>query len=212
MRRTGDRGRGPIAKRSLFQRAACWAGIDGNPLRRPVDKFESGFRFVLVLVFLLCAVLLVPATGRMSTSAGLRQVRQESSWREVRAVLLRPPPPQFYGYGSMSTYWVAGQWRAPSGALRHGMIPVRAGIPAGGRVSIWVTQKGALTGRHPMTAAMVRLRTLLIEVGTVAALAIVLFMIGGFAAFMLNRRRMITWGIDWACFGPRWTTRRWPRS
>jgi hypothetical protein len=177
-----------------------------------VDKFESGLRFVLVITFVLTAVLLVPATGRMATAAGLRQVRQESTWREVSAVLLRPPPRQFYGYGSMSTYWVAGRWRAPDGAIRRGMIPVRAGIPVGGRVSVWVTRAGSLTGRHPMTAAMVRLRTGLIEVGTVAALAIALFSVGGIAAFMLNRRRMITWGIDWACFGPRWTTRRWPRS
>jgi len=177
-----------------------------------VDKFESGLRFVLVLTFVFGAAILAPAAGHLATAAGLRQVRQESSWREVSAVLLRPPPPQFYGYGSMSTYWVAGRWRAPSGAIRRDMIPVRSGIPAGGRVSVWVTRSGGLTGRHPMTAAMVRLRSALIQVGTVAVLALLLSAVAGVAAAVLNRRRMIAWGIDWACFGPRWTTRRWPRS
>ena len=177
-----------------------------------MDKFETGLRFVLVLTFVLGAVLLGPAAGRMATRTGLREVRQESTWREVSAVLLRPPPPQFYGYGSMSTYWVAGRWRAPSGVIRRGMIPVRSGIPAGGRVSVWVTRSGALTGRRPMTPAMVRLRSALIEMGAVAALALALCVVAGVAAAMLNRRRMLAWGIDWACFGPRWTTRRWPRS
>lgn len=212
MRRTGDRSHKTAGARPLYLRIACWAGIDGNPLRRGVDKFETGLRFVFVLAFVLGAVLLAPAAGRMAEAAGVRQVRQEASWREVSAVLLRPPPPQFYGYGSMSTYWVAGRWRTPSGAIRSGMIPVRSGIPAGGRVSVWVDRSGALTGRHPMTMAMVRLRSALIELGTVAGLAVVLAAAAGVAALLLNRRRMIAWGIDWACFGPRWTTRRWPRS
>ena len=177
-----------------------------------MDKFETGLRFVLVLTFVFGAALLAPATGRLATSAGLREVRQESSWREVSAVLLRPPPPHFYGYGSMSTYWIAGRWRAPSGAIRQGMIPVRSGIPVGGRVNVWVTRSGGLTGRHPMTRAMVGLRSALMQVGAVAALALVLFAAAAIAAAMLNRRRMLAWGIDWACFGPRWTTRRWPRS
>ncbi|HEX9065280.1 MAG TPA: hypothetical protein VF843_09235 [Streptosporangiaceae bacterium] len=177
-----------------------------------MDKFETGLRFVLVLTFVFGAALLAPATGRLATTAGLRQIRQESSWREVSAVLLQPPPPQFYGYGSMSTYWVPGRWRAPSGTVRSGMIPVRSGIPAGGRVSIWVDQSGAQTGRHPMTTAMVRMRSMLVELGTVAGLGLVLCALAGLAAAALNRRRMIAWGIDWACFGPRWTTRRWPRS
>jgi len=63
-----------------------------------------------------------------------------------------------------------------------------------------------------MTQAMVGLRSALIEVGTVAALAILLSAFGALAAYMLNRRRMTSWGLDWACFGPRWTTRRWPRN
>lgn len=63
-----------------------------------------------------------------------------------------------------------------------------------------------------MTPAMVGLRSALMEIGTVAALGVALFAVAGLAAILLNRRRMITWGIDWACFGPRWSTRRWPRK
>ncbi len=148
----------------------------------------------------------------MATTTGLREVRQESTWREVSAVLLRPPPPQFYGYGSMSTYWVAGPlaravWRDPA---RHD--PGQVGHPARRPGQRLGDRSGALTGRHPMTPAMVRLRSALIEMGAVAALALVLCAVAGVAAAMLNRRRMLAWGIDWACFGPRWTTRRWPRS
>lgn len=177
-----------------------------------MDKFESGLRLVLLLAFVLGTVLLAPAAGRLATSAGLRQVRQESSWHEVSAVLLRPPPPHYYRYGAISSYWVAGRWRTPSGAIRHGMIPLRAENPPGNRVSVWVDTSGALTGRSPTTRAMVRVRSVLTEVGVVAGLALVLVAAGWLARILLNRRRMTSWGIDWACFGPRWTTRRWPRS
>src|ERR1022692_1850231 len=67
-------------------------------------------------------------------------------------------------------------------------------------------------GRHPMTVGMVKVRTALVEFLTVAGVAIVLLALGGLVRLLLNRRRMAYWGIEWACFGPRWSTRRWPRS
>ncbi len=198
--------------RPLIRRAAGWIGADRNPLRRPMDRFEGALRVVLVLGFLIGGALIAPAAGHLTQLAGLRQVGREASWRQVKAVLLQPAPPRYYGYGSMTTYWVPGRWRAPSGATRAGMVPTRAGVRAGARVSIWVDRAGMLTGRHPMTTSMVQVRTMLTEIGSVAGLAVVLLAVAGLARLLLNRRRMTYWGIEWACFGPRWSTRRWPRS
>jgi hypothetical protein len=198
--------------RSLFRRAAGWIGADGNPLRRPVDKFECTLRVAFVLGFLIAAPLIAPATAHQARVAGLREVRQEASWRQVDAVLLRSAPPQYYGYGSMMSHWVPGRWRAPSGVTRRGMVPARSGEQAGTKVSIWVDWNGRMTDRQPMTAGMVQVRTVLTGIGSVAALAVALVVLAGSIRILLNRRRMTYWGIEWACFGPRWSARRWPRS
>ena len=177
-----------------------------------MDRFEGAVRLILVLTFLIAAPLLAPAAGQLTEVSGLRQVHQEASWRQVDAVLLRSAPPQYYGYGSMATFWVAARWRAPSGATRRGVIPTRTGVQAGTKVSIWIDDAGRVTGRRPMTVAMVKVRAVLAEFLAVAGAAIALLALGGLVRLLLNRRRMAYWGIEWACFGPRWSTRRWPRS
>ncbi len=169
-------------------------------------------RVVLVLAFLIGAPMLAPAMRHVVEAAGLRQVHREASWRQVPAVLQRAAPPQFYGYGSMATFWVPGRWQAPSGAARQGRIPARSGDQAGRKVRIWVDWAGHVMNRHPMTVGMVQVRAVLLEVGSVVALGLLLLLLAGLTKLMLNRRRMVHWGLDWACFGPRWSTRRWPRS
>jgi hypothetical protein len=177
-----------------------------------MDKFEGVLRLAFALGFLIAAPLVAPATAHLTQVAGLRQVQQEASWRQVSAVLLRSSPPRFYGYGAMTSYLVAGRWQAPSGATRTGMVPTGTGEPAGARISIWVDWNGRMTGRRPMTASMVRVRTALTGIGSVVGLGAALVALAGLVRLLLNRRRMTYWGIEWACFGPRWSTRRWPRS
>jgi multisubunit Na+/H+ antiporter MnhG subunit len=177
-----------------------------------MDRFECAVRLILILTFLIAAPLLAPAVGHQTEASGLRQVHQEASWRQVNAVLLRSSPPQRYGYGSMATFWVAARWPAPSGATRRGVVPTRSGFRAGTKVSIWIDYAGRLTGRRPLTVGMVKVRTVLVEFLTVIGVALALLALGGLVRLLLNRRRMAYWGIEWACFGPRWSTRRWPRS
>jgi hypothetical protein len=196
----------------LRKRITRWIGADRNPLRRPIDRFESVVRILLVLAFLVGAPLLGPATHRLADVAGVAQVRREVSWRQVEAVLQRPSPRQFYGYGSLATFWVPGRWRAPSGANRHGLVPAKSGDPAGSKVRVWVDWAGRVTNRHPMTIGMVRTRSVLLGLGSVVGLALALLLLAGLTKLLLNRRRMLYWGIEWACFRPRWSTRRWPRS
>jgi len=196
----------------LIKRIARSIGADRNPLRRPIDRFESGIRLLLMLAFVIGAPLLAPATAHLSQVAGLAQAQRETSWRQVDAVLLHPTPSRFAGYGSMATFWVAGRWRAPSGATRVGMVPTRTGMPAGSKVRIWVSWTGRVTGRQPLTAGMVQARSALFGIASVAGLAAGLLLLAWLIGLVLNRRRMAYWGIEWACFGPRWTTRRWPRN
>jgi hypothetical protein len=176
-----------------------------------MDRFEGALRLLLLVGFVISAALIAPAVGHAAHVAGLRQVRQEASWRRVSAVLLQPAPTRYYGYGTMSTYWIPGHWRAPSGASRSGRIPTTPGAIKGDRVSIWVNRSGRMMGGRPLTASMVHVRTFLAEVGAVAGLGVVLLAFVGGLRLLFNRRRLANWGIEWACFGPRWSTRRWPK-
>lgn len=195
-------------RRPLARWVVRWLGADGNPLRRRTDRMESAVRLALLLVFLACGPLLASLTGSWTQAAGLHQVRQQQSWRQVRAVLLRPAPQPHYAYGSMISYWVPGRWRAPSGANRLGEIPVAAGVPAGASVRVWVTGAGRVTGRQPLTTRVVVRRVILAELATLAGLAIALLIVAGLVRWQLNRRRMANWAIEWAAFGPRWTRLR----
>lgn len=212
VRRTGDRGAKAAPRVPLSKRITRWIGADGNPLRRPIDRFETGVRIVLILAFLTCAPMLAPATRHLSEASGLQQVHREASWRQVQAVLERSAPRQFYGYGSLATFWVSARWQAPSGQARRGLVQARTGDPAGGRVRIWVDRAGQVMNRRPMTIGAVEVRSVLLEIGSVVGLGLVLLLLACLTRLMLNRRRMMGWGIEWACFGPRWSTRRWPRS
>lgn len=207
MRRMGEQRLVVRPSTSFARRVGRWLGADRNPLRRRTDRVESAVRLVLLLVFLGCGPLLAGLTGRWTLAAGQHQVRQQQSWHQVRAVLLRPAPQQ-QAHGWMTTYWVPGRWQEPSGAIRSGEVPVSAGVPAGAPVRIWVNGAGRVTGRQPLTMRVVVLRVILAELVTLAGLAIVLLIVAALASWQLNRRRMACWTIEWAAFGPRWTTRR----
>jgi hypothetical protein len=209
VRRTGGRSRW---LRGLVRRAAGWIGADRNPLCRPIDRFEGGLRIVLLLGFLIGIPVIAPAAGQVMHDASLRQVRKDASWQQVSAVLTQSAPTRYPGYGSLATYWVAATWRAPSGASRSGMVPIANGAAKGDKVSIWIDRNGYMTGRHPVTMSMVQARTILAEIGSVAGFGLALLMVAVMIRLLLNRRRLANWGIEWACFGPRWSARRWPRS
>lgn len=191
----------------LAMRIAGWLGADGNPLRRRTDRVEGAIRLLLLLAFLACGPLLASATGTMTQSAGLRQIRQQQSWRQVPAVLLRPAPQPYYAYSSMTTYRAPGRWLAPTGVVKVGQVPTPAGLPAGAIVRIWVDASGRLTGRAPLKTRVVVIRTVLAELVTMTGLAIALLVLAGLVRWVLNRRRMASWAIEWASFGPRWSTR-----
>lgn len=210
VRRTGGRRPRSRAVRRRIRRLAGWIAADGNPLRRRVDRIEASVKVILVVAFLVLAPLLAPVAWHLATADGMRQVRQERSWREVRAVLLRSAPQESYGYGSMASFWVPARWTAPDGVVRSGLVPVRAGLPAGGSERIWVSQTGQITGRQPMTTRLVSFRATLVALGTVAGLLVLAFAVMGVVRAMLNRRRMACWAIEWASFGPRWSARRPP--
>jgi hypothetical protein len=186
---------------------ARWAGLDDNPLRRGIDRVERAVWLLLAVAFLVAAPMLVPLAGRMARVDGIGEVRRERLWRQVNAVLVRRAADRFDGYGADGAVWVQGRWRAPSGAARIGLVPVAPGAPAGTVVRIWVDRAGRVTGRPPVTVGLVTVRVIAVEVLALTGLAFAALLFAGFVRWVLNRRRMTVWDSEWACFGPRWTTR-----
>jgi hypothetical protein len=121
----------------LSKRITRWIWADRNPLRRPIDRFESVVRILLVLAFLVGAPLLGPATHHLADVAGVAQVRREVSWRQVDAVLQRPSPRQFYGYGSLATFACLPLARTVWSQQTCGRTG-RLAILAGSKVRVWV--------------------------------------------------------------------------
>jgi len=186
---------------------ARYLGADGNPLWRGIDRFERAVWVLLATGFLVAAPVLVPMAGRAAASVSLGQVRQERSWREVKATLLQRAPDHFSGYSTAQNVWVHGRRQAPSGRIRVGMIPALPGTPAGAVVPIWVDRAGQLTGEQPLTGSLVSARVVAIEVLAAAALAMIALLTAAFVRWLANRRRMAYWTIEWDCIGPHWSAR-----
>lgn len=194
-----------------MRRAGRWAGMDGNPLRRGVDRVERATFGLLAIGFAVAVPLLVPLAGRAAWTSSIRLVRAEQSWRQVDAVLQTRAPARLQGYDTAATLWEPARWRAPSGAMRSGLVPVEPGTPAGATTMIWVTDAGRYTGVAPLTTGLVTFRIVTIEVLAASGLAALALLAGVGVRWAGNRRRMAYWAIEWACFGPRWSARHRPR-
>jgi hypothetical protein len=177
-------------------RLARRLGLDGNPLRRSLDKIAVCLAALLVAVFLAGAPLLSVAAIGWAGAAGQRA---ERSWHQVPAVLLQAAPApagEVLGYSQ-----VPARWRAPDGRARTGQIPVSIGLPAGRTVRLWVDAAGSPTGPAPSNRAVLT-REAVAAAGAAVALGIVLLCLAWAGRWVLDRRRLAGWEAEWAIVGP----------
>lgn len=207
VRRTGGRRKRRLA-RPPIRRIAGWAGVDRNPLRRGIDRVERVLWLILVVVFFAIGPTVLPIVGQAARASGMAQVRQEQSWRQVNAVLVRHAPYQVYGYNTSGAVWVKGRWRAPGGRAEYGLVPTVVGAPAGTKVRVWINQAGQLTGTRPLTISDIGGRVTAMKVLAGIGLAATLLIMMCLLRWLTNRRRMAYWSCEWATIGPRWSTRR----
>lgn len=206
VRRTGGRRKRRLT-RPPIRRIAGWMGVDRNPLRRGIDRVERALWIILALAFFAVGPTLVSMAGQAARAGGIAEVRQQQSWHQARAVLLRHAPYQMYGYNASGAVWVKGRWGSPGGT-RYGLVPTVVGAPAGTVVRVWVNQAGRLTGHGPLKAGDVGARVMAIEMLAGVGLAATLLTLACLIRLLTNRRRMAYWSCEWASIGPRWSTRR----
>jgi Protein of unknown function (DUF3592) len=183
--------------------------LDGNPLRRGVDRLESGIILGLLAAFLICAPLLAIAAGQWAHRAGQDQQHAQRAWHQTSAVVLRsekPPTPNIYTW-PWDDVQVPASWTAPGGLQRTGDVLAAARIRAGQTVRIWVDESGLQTG-PPLSASQLAMRVTGATALTPAFLAVALLGIGGLAHWLLNRRKLAAWESDWAYVEPQWTRHR----
>ena len=186
-------------------RLARRLGLDGNPLRRRIDKIAACVAALLVAVFLIGAPMLSMAAARWAGHAAVTGQRAARSWRQVPAVLLRGAPLPAVGW-MFGSSWVPARWTAPDGHERAGRILVSTGLAAGRTVRLWVDAAGSPTGPPPGYGAPVASEALAAVLATVA-LGGVLRWLAEAGRWVLDRRRLAAWEAGWAAVGPQWTWR-----
>ena len=178
---------------------------DRNPLRRGSDRVETATLGVLLAAFLAGAPFAAHAAGSWTYGASAREAQaQQAALHQVPAMLLRTALPwNVSEYGGEAS----ARWKAPDGQVRTGQIFVLGGAPAGSTVMIWVNQAGQPTD-SPLQHSQVTGRAVMAQVLAVAALAVVLIIVGWAARWALDRHRLAAWDAEWLATGPRWSPRR----
>jgi hypothetical protein len=179
-------------------------GWDGNPLRRRIDRVETGMLAGLILLFLTAAPVLMPAAVHWTRTQGTREQRAEADWQQVAATALTAPTHVDESAGWPGTVLERARWTAPDGQPRSGWAPFSATASPGSSVRIWVNRSGSLTG-PPLQDRQLHAQTVLAVVVTASVLGLMVCLAGGAARFLLARRRLAAWDRQWRTVGPQWT-------
>jgi hypothetical protein len=182
---------------------------DRNPLRRTSDRVAAAIVAGALAAFLVGAPLLALFASRWAGAAALQVGRaQQSSWRQVPAVLLASAGPAAgIGVGGVMRPEAPARWTAPDWQVRTGLLPVPASAQAGGTVRVWVDAAGRPTGpplRHEQAIG----QALLAAVAAPLGLGAVLLATAALAIRAVNRHRLAAWAADWQATAPRWTSPR----
>jgi hypothetical protein len=178
---------------------------DRNPLRRGSDRAETAMVGVLLAAFLAGAPFAAHAAGSWTYATSAREAHaQQAVAHEVTATLLQAATPWSATAGGSQA---EARWRAPDGQMRTAQLIVPAGATAGSTVTVWTNQAGQLTD-PPLQHSQVGGRADLSRALAVAALAVMLIVVGWLGRRALDRRRLAAWDADWLATGPRWSSRR----
>ena len=200
--------------RAWWGRRLAWCGrrlgLDRNPLRRTVDRVETGVRLTVLILLLVAVPAGVFVSGRTADRIFLRQAQaQLSSELQVTAVLTQDAPSTRTAdpYSSIQTTWANARWTAPSGTAHSGHVLVAADARKGSTARIWINAAGAITdppAGHKDVMAEVAVTVMV----TAIVLILLLLSAEALAVRGLDRRRSNAWDAEWRATGPLWTDHR----
>ena len=179
--------------------------IRPNKLRRPSDRVEGAFVFLLIVAF-LAAVAAAPYLGQRFYQS---QRATAAPLHDVVAVLSQSGPADSNLAGDGQA---AARWRAPDGQERSGVLstviaPAIWGATVGERVQVWVTRSG-IPSPPPPGGLELAFTSVVIAFGAACGAGVVLLICYWLGRLILDRRRLAAWESAWSLTGPRWSSHR----
>jgi hypothetical protein len=159
---------------------------------------------VLLAAFLVGAPFAAHVAGSWTYATSIREAHaQQAAFRQVPATLLEGAASWSIGEGGAEAQ---ARWTAPDGQARTGQVFVPSGVPAGSTVLVWTNHAGQLAD-PPLQHSQVTGRANMARVLAVAALAVMVLIVGLTGRWTLDRRRLAAWDAEWLATGPRWSSR-----
>lgn len=188
---------------TLRARLVGGLALDRNPLRRMSDRVESWFVLALIVAYVPLAVLATVSAASWVQASGVRELTSGASLRPATATLTRAVPQVAAPVPGSALVWAPAQWNA-DGVRHTGEVPAAPGSKALSTVSIWVDRAGNVEP-PPLTRSQLSGRVTLAATTTPLALALGLWVLRRGLRWLLDRRRLASWGQAWSLVGPLWT-------
>ncbi|WP_415949458.1 hypothetical protein [Streptomyces sp. KLOTTS4A1] len=186
-----------------------WWRLRSNELRRSSDVREAWTALLLGV----CLALGAPAAGLTVGALTWQEERAESAAlvrdnTPVTAHLTEPAPEAVSDPpGGVTRHVVPVRWTKSDGTQRTASVEVPAGTDRGEPVTVWLDAQGRIAGR-PLTAEEVTVHAVTDGVGTAAAVAASVLLLGLVLRRVTMRHRLAEWEAAWARTGPEWSGRR----
>ena len=195
---------------SMVKRLVRRMGLDGNPLRRPLDRTQARIVLLLLVVFAIGSPAVAWMTGHAVYRHGLSAQSQQPHRFRTEAVVLRdaarPATNPAVGTGLRPPVLVPARWTAPDGTARSGDILVSAGTTAGTTIPSWTDAAGQLV-TTPRDRGEIVERAVVLAAFAAAALVLALAGVETAVRRAFDRYRMAAWQAAWSRIEPQWSRR-----
>jgi hypothetical protein len=189
-------------------RAIRGARPDRNPLRRGIDRLETGLLVGLFVALAAVTPFAARLAGHASYLSSLHERQEQVATRhEVKAALTEDAGP-VTGYSLSAYVLTQAAWTSFGGVPRSGEVPAAPGTPKGTVITVWTDANGYLDG-PPLALSEVASQADAATIGVVVAAGVFYITAAAVIRQLANRRRMTAWDADWVTTAPMWNRQRW---
>jgi hypothetical protein len=194
----------------VLSRIGRRVGIDGNPLRRTVDRFQAAFAVVLAAAFLVAGPALAWCAGNTAYRDAVNDADRPSAAQFRVDAVVGKDTVGYYNVADGAGAWhipVPARWTAPDGTQRTGTIVTDSTSRPGTVVTVWTDRAGNITSGPPSADAAAA-RGFGAGLATVVGVASLFTCCWLIVVRRLERRRLALWRIEWLQVEPQWSGRR----